>query len=114
MKKILLAFDGVHFSNGAFELARQMNEEQPVFLTGIFLPEVNYAILWSFASSYVACSFIPLIEESESKVIETNIKQFESLCRKYKIEYKVHKDFFDFALPELTKETRFADLMIIG
>ena len=35
---------------------------------------------------------------------EKNIERFESLCRKNGIEYRVHKDFTDFAMPGLKKE----------
>ena len=37
MKKILLAFDGTHFSNGAFQFARELNELEPALVTGAFL-----------------------------------------------------------------------------
>jgi hypothetical protein len=114
MKKILLAFDATHFSEGAFEFARYMNEKQPVSLTGIFLPQVNFANLWSYASVADAPLFIPLIEGDETSEIQKNIDRFEFLCRKNNIDYRVHKHFVDFALPELKKETRFADLLIVG
>jgi hypothetical protein len=45
MKKIILAFDGANFSEGSFNFARKMNEISPILLTGIFLPQVNYAAL---------------------------------------------------------------------
>lgn len=117
MRKILLVFDGTNFSEGAFEFARGLNKKNPVLLTGVFLPQVNYANLWSYAGAAggsVAVPFIPLIEEEEAAQIEKNIERFRQLCEKQKIEYIVHKDFFDFALPELKKESRFADLVIIG
>ena len=41
MKKILLAFEGSHFSEGAFEFARKLNELSPVQLTGVFLPQIE-------------------------------------------------------------------------
>lgn len=114
MKKILLAFDGIHFSEGAFKFAQALNEKEPVLLTGVFLPQVSYANLWSYADGAVAVPFIPLVEEDEAGLINKNIERFKELCHKNSIEYKVHKDFFDFALPELKKETRFADLLILG
>ncbi len=39
---------------------------------------------------------------------------FRSLCEKNNISCIIHEDSDDFALPELIKETRFADLLIIG
>lgn len=114
MKKIILAFDGVHFSEGAFEFAKRINDEERVLLTGVFLPQANYANLWSFARARTEPLFVPLVEADEAEVIQKHIKRFETLCQKNTIEYRVHKDFFDFALPALKKESRFADLMILG
>lgn len=115
MRKILLAFDGTHSSKGAFEFARRINQHSPVLLTGVFLPQINYANVWSYAGSAAgAPMFIPLVEDEETVAIEKNIAGFESLCQKNNIDYKIHKDFTDFALPALMKETRFADLLIIG
>jgi nucleotide-binding universal stress UspA family protein len=113
MKKIILAFDGTHFSEGAFEFARRLNDLQPVLLTGVFLPQVELANLWSYGHS-VGPAFIPLVETSESEAVHRNIRKFEKLCRESAIEYRVHKDIFNFALPELKNESRFADLVILG
>jgi len=114
MKKILLAFDGTHFSEGAFEFARRMNEQSPVLLTGVFLPQIDYANLWSYAGGTGGNLFIPLLEDEDAQLVQKNIARFESLCQKNAIDYKVHKNFSDFALPGLKKETRYADLLIIG
>ena len=114
MKKILLVFDGINFSEGAFEFARRLNEINPILVAGVFVPQVDFANLWSYAAASSGAVTIPLIEDEESKEIEKNIRRFKQLCEKNQIEYRVHKDFYDFALPELKKESRFADLIIIG
>lgn len=114
MKKVLIAFDGTHFSEGAFEFARGMNELNPVLLTGVFLPKVNYANLWSYAEGMNGPIFIPFVEGETEVEVEKSINRFESLCSKNNIDYRIHKDFTDFALPGLKKESRFADLLIIG
>jgi nucleotide-binding universal stress UspA family protein len=115
MKKIILAFDGTHFSEGAFEFARRVNELQPVLLTGVFLPQTQLANLWSYADgASIGGSFIPMLEDSESALVQKNIDRFEKLCQGNGIDYRVHKDFFDFAIPELKKESRYADLLILG
>lgn len=49
MRKILLAFDGSHFSEGAIEFANQLNKRNPVLLVGIFLPLIDYSALWSYS-----------------------------------------------------------------
>jgi hypothetical protein len=117
MKKILLAFDGTNFSEAVFEFVRKLNEAAPVFAVGVFLPQVDYANSWSYAaaaSAGMGVPYIPLIEDEESEAIQKNIERFEELCQTNGIAYRVHKDVFDLALPELKKESRFADIVILG
>ena len=114
MRKILLVFDGINFSEGAFEFARRLNEKNQILVAGVFVPQVDFANLWSYGGAGSGAVTIPLIEDDEAKEIERNIERFKQLCEKSKIEYRVHKDFYAFALPELKKESRFADLIIIG
>lgn len=114
MRKILLAFDNSNFSDGAFEFAKKLNEKNPILLTGVFLPHLQYANLWSYADGFGGPMYAPVIDGDESEVLEKNIRRFEDLCLKNAIEYRVRKDFINLALPELKKETRFADMLIIG
>ena len=115
MNKILLAFDGKHFSEGAFEFARQMNESKRILLTGVFLPEVDYALLSDYSDGAMTGPLsIPIVESSNNDSIKQNIEKFEKLCKRNIIEYKVHNDSIEFALPQLKKETGFADLLILG
>ena len=115
MKKVLVAFDGHHFSEGALNFARQLNERNPLLLIGVFLPQVNYAVLWSHSGGGKAGStFIPLLEDEDALAVQQNMKRFEGFCHQNKIEYRLHKDFLNFAIPELKSESRFADLLILG
>jgi hypothetical protein len=114
MRNIIIAFDGSQYSEGAMAFARKMNYAEKITLTGLFLPQTIFANLWSYADSASGTAFIPLIESDDSEQIDENIKRFERDCRKYNIRYKVKKDFFDLAIPELQKETRFADIVILG
>lgn len=114
MKKILIAFDGTEFSERAFQFAKELHALEPALLTGVFIPQVSYDNLWSYAGTMAGPVYIPLVEEEEGKLIQENIERFQSLCSKNNIACKVHRDFRDFALPELKRETRFADLLIIS
>lgn len=115
MKKIILVFDGIQFSEGAFNFARRMNEISPILLTGVFLPQINYAAMWSYSSAALGSGVvIPMAEEQSAETIVQHIERFKALCQTNGIEYKVHKDFTDFALPGLKQETRFADLLILA
>lgn len=113
MKKIIIAFDGTNFSEGAFDFARRLNEMEPILLTGVFLPQTQLANLWSYADG-VTVPNIPLLENDESELVQQNIERFEKLSRSNGIEYRVHKDFYDFVIPELRKESLYADLLILG
>ncbi|MGZ8549173.1 MAG: hypothetical protein ACXWV2_00865 [Chitinophagaceae bacterium] len=115
MKKILLAFDGKNFSQGALDFVGALNEKNPVLVIGAFLPLVNYESLWSNSGGgMVGTLAIPVLEGETSEVVQKSIEHFESYCNRHHIEYRVHKDFYDFALPELKKETRFADLLVLS
>jgi nucleotide-binding universal stress UspA family protein len=115
MKKILLAFDGRHFAEGALRFAKKLNEKSPILLTGAFLPQIDYANLWSYSGGGLSgSSYIPLVEDADAKAVKENISRFENFCKTGGIKYSVHKDYFDFALPELKRESRYADLLIIS
>lgn len=114
MKKVLLAADCTKFSEGAFEFARRMNEREKILLAGAFLPQINFSTLWSYAGGEPGALLMPSPEGEEKEAIEGNIAHFEILCRKHDIDYTVHRQFFDFALPEFKIETRFADLAILS
>lgn len=114
MKKILLAFGGPRFSEGIFHFAQRLNELQPVLLIGVFLPEVIYTNIYSFGSGLPAADFIPYVGEEDTEAIQKNMDHFAGLCERNGIAYRVHKDYNNLALTELKKETRFADLLIIG
>lgn len=114
MRKVLIAFDGVHYSEGAFEWAKALNEREKILLAGVFLPQVSYANLWSYADGAGAPLFVPVLDDEEAELIEENVARFEQACQRNDIEFRVRTDFEDLALPELKKESRFADLMIIG
>ncbi|MFC0775015.1 hypothetical protein [Terrimonas alba] len=115
MKKILLAFDGSNFSKGVLDYTRVLNEKNPILLIGAFLPQVNYVSLFSNSASGMGGPWVaPSFEGENAEAIQKNIEHFESFCSRNQIEFRVHKDFNDFALPELKKETRFADLLVIS
>lgn len=114
MKKIIIPFDGGHFSKGAFSFANSLHEMKPILLTGVFLPEVDYASFFFFPTAFARPAYIPLVEGFDEEKVETNVEQFAQLCQNNFIEYRVHKDLYKSSIPQLTKETRFADLMVIG
>jgi hypothetical protein len=113
MKKIVLAFDGNNFSEGAFEFARRLNELDPILLTGIFLPQAELASLWSPLKA-ISDPMESVMERDDTSIAKENIDLFKMLCDKNNIAYHVHEDFYDFVLPELKRESLYADLIILG
>lgn len=115
MKKILLAVDGSNYSKGAMEFAKTLNEKSRIVLSGIFIPKKDYARLWNYAGEGIGSTyFIPLIEDVDSEEIKSTIAKFEKECQNNDIEYKVHRAYDDSSIATLIKESRFADLMLLG
>lgn len=114
MKKIIIPFDGGHFSKGAFSFAVSLHGFKPVLLTGIFLPQVDYARFFFFPTAFSSSAYIPVLEDFNKEDVDSNAEQFAQLCQKNSIEYRVHKVLFESPISQLVKETRFADLMVIG
>jgi nucleotide-binding universal stress UspA family protein len=115
MRKIILSFDGDNFSEGAFEFARQLNEQNPVLLSGIFLPQIMFANPLSYEKGGKPVpAYVPLITDEYTEAVEIKIERFKILCLSNGILHTVHKDFSDYPLHELKRETRYADLLILG
>jgi nucleotide-binding universal stress UspA family protein len=114
MKKIVIAFDNTSFSNTAMDFAVTMNELSPVLLTGVFLPQSIVSTVWSYAESVPTGYFIPGMEPENAMEVKAHVESFKAICEKNGIDYRVHKDFYDFSVPELIRESRFADFVILG
>lgn len=114
MRKVLIAFDGTQYSEGAMAFARKLNDAERISLTGLFLPLFSMSSLWSYADPMTGATFIPTADDSETDLVEKNINRFNDFCSKYNIHHEVNKALFDFAMPELRRETRFADVVILG
>jgi nucleotide-binding universal stress UspA family protein len=112
MKKILLAFDGSLYSQAALNFARTLNDVEPVLLDGLFLPQLNLAVLATYAGQPTGM-VVPLAEDEDSITVKENIRHFETFCQHNNIDYRVH-NFTAPPLPLLRKETRYADLLILG
>src|SRR4051812_42445649 len=94
MKKVVLAFDGLHFPEGAFAFIRYLHHLQPLMVTGSFVPLIDFSNLWSYAEGVSGNMDIPLLEDENAEKENQMIVDFESRCRNANIPCKVHKDFF--------------------
>ncbi len=113
MKKILIPFEGGSFPQELLEFARELNIKSPILLTAAFVPEVDYAQLWSASGGVASALYVPQVED-ESAVIEDHSVKLEAYCARNGIKLTIHADRFDFALPAIRKEARFADLLVVS
>lgn len=114
MKKILIAFDGAHFSDAAFDFARQLNEQQPLLLGGLFLPSADYRSMIAYYLGGFDVPFYFPTSDVDADDIERNISRFRELCRKHHIEHRVHNLIAGSIVEGIAKETRYADLLLIS
>ncbi len=115
MKKILLAFDGQHFSKGVFEFVKQMNKHQSVLATGISLPAVDYVeLLYSYGGIPAGPIYINDAINVDDRLVKENIDRFTELCKQNGIACKIHNDFTKHVLSQVREETLFADLLVIS
>lgn len=112
MRKVIIAFDGTHYSNGAYEMARRLNESERILLIGVFLPALDFTELnYVFGGGGM---YVPVQKEIDESKVRKNIDRFEDDCVRNGIEFRVHMDPSSYSLLKLQKESRFADLLIIG
>lgn len=114
MLKMIIAFDGNHFSEGAMKMAKWLQRRVPLQVTGVFLSPVDYRELLGYSGMGMGAPVFTIPVMDDDKLVEPNIKKFRAYCEKNQIDYITHKDTDLFALDELIKESRFADCLIIS
>src|SRR3954462_844993 len=113
MKKIVFVCDGNNFSNEAFQFVKTLHENVPFLLTGAFFHSLNYGLLIPNTFAPGAGPYLSYTEE-ENEAFHEGIEQFKDLCERNNIEYRVHEEGDTWQVADLVKESRFADLMILG
>lgn len=113
MKKIAIPFEGNHFSEESVELVRRLNNISPVWLSAVFVPEVDYSALWTMAGGIAGAVFVPKTP-NEDEMVGLHGARLEEFCRTYSIRLTMHRDRLDFALPLIRKEARFSDVMLLS
>lgn len=113
MKKIVIAFDGLNYSEGALNFVLELHKKSPVFVTGVFIPEAYFANLWSYSVGIPGGLILPF-EEKESKELQHLEDRFAAFCKHHGIAYALHREYADFSIHALIRETRYTDLLVIG
>lgn len=113
MKKVIIAFDGMHFPEPALRFAGSLHALSPIHITGVFLNSVDYSALWAFPMMPGAPGFSLSETDTDRDLLDANIRRFEDSCRNMGISYKVHDDSGGMVFEEIKKESRFADFLLI-
>ncbi|HTQ28509.1 MAG TPA: universal stress protein [Puia sp.] len=116
MKKIIVAFDGLNFSESAMQYGLFLARGARAQLTGIFLKEatgLGYALYESMVGQSVpGRAMVKEIAASDNRATDEAVARFEMNCREAGVTHRVHRDLQDPAV-ELIHESRFADLLVV-
>ena len=114
MKKVIVVFDGHHFSEGAFEFVRQLNEKERILVTGLFLPVIDYAELLYSLGGLTGPAYYSDFAFEDTGLVQKNISHFKELCKQHGIEYNLHPDLNRHVITEIKFQSRFADLLVLS
>lgn len=113
MKKIILACEGGKIPDGAFEFAKLLRRQDDLLLTGVFLRVINFDLLIPASFAMSVAPAIEVLKEEEAEV-KKMVSQFKESCERNGIEFTIHEGKESWNLDEFTKETRFADLVLMS
>ncbi len=116
MKKIIVAIDGLKFSQSATDYAIQLARQMNAHLVGIFLDDFTYHSykIYELVQSKGGVSEEKL-QQFENQDTETRMlatESFKAACQEAGLNYSIHHDR-NIALPELLHESLYADLLVI-
>ena len=108
MKKILLLCDGDHFPAGAVRLIRQMRENEPIYVKGMFFTPVDTMEMIPLGFIPVSGPFNKLKENETIKIGESQAKFIEAF-EKAGIKYDIHPYESAWNVDLFKTESRFSD-----
>lgn len=115
MKKIIVAFDGLRFSESARDYAIHLAKQSSAHLVGVFLNDLtrhSYKVYNLITKDGNYESNIKKLEEEDTKTRQAAEKNFETACRNAGLDHSIHKDR-GIAIQELLRESIYADLLVI-
>jgi len=114
-KKILAAFDGLKYSEGASKYAMEIAKVTDSLLVGVFIQDMrylNFTYAYTWDQPFIDMTAIENSQKAEREKIDLNIKLFREACEEKGIKHKVHLDK-GVPLQELMHESAFSDMIII-
>jgi nucleotide-binding universal stress UspA family protein len=116
MKKIIVAFDGLRFSESTKEYSIYMAKHCNAHLVGVFLDDFTlqsytYADVVSYGSKWE--EKVKALDKQDQEKRNLSVQLFEDACRHAGLNYSIHHDK-NIAFQDLLHETIFSDLLIIS
>jgi nucleotide-binding universal stress UspA family protein len=115
MKKILAAFDGVKYSDGASKYAIEIAKATNSMLIGVFVQDMrylNFTYAYAWDQPFIDFNAIETSQKEEKEKVDLNIQLFKRACDEGGVHHKIHLDK-GVPLQALLDESTFADLIII-
>ena len=115
MKKFIVAFDGLRFSQSAANYAVELAKENSAHLVGIFLDDPmrhNYNVYDLILEEGDIATRHRVLEQADINKRKEASMKFEKSCQAAGLNYTIHHDK-NKAIAELIHETVYADLLII-
>lgn len=116
MEKIIVAIDGLNYKPSVAEFAISFTLRMHSHLVGIFLHDAtyhSYKIYDTDTGRLMSTEDIEKGEARDQQLRKEAIQQFKDACMLHKIPHTVREDKGT-ALPELIRESLYADLLIIN
>ena len=116
MKKIIVAFDGLNFSQSAMDYAVFFAKHSKAELVGVFLDDfMNHSYNLSdilHEEGGISDQRLKLLNSEDEQIKDIAAQLFEDACVDEGLKFKVHRDK-NVALQELLHESIYSDLLII-
>ncbi|MFN8321676.1 MAG: universal stress protein [Chitinophagales bacterium] len=114
-KKIIAAFDGTKYSEGAVKYAVEIAKTTNSLLVGVFIQDMRYVNLtyaYAWDQPFVDFANIEKAQADEKEKVDLNISLFKRTCEANGVNHKVHLDK-GVPVQELLNESTFADLLLL-
>jgi nucleotide-binding universal stress UspA family protein len=115
MLKIIVAFDGLNFSEEALQYATRLSKRANAHLVGVFLDDFayhSYAISDFIGNDDVSEDKVKKFERKDSHARNEAVARFETFCKRDGITHSIHRDK-NIAVEDLLHESIYADLLIV-
>ena len=117
MKKFIVAFDGLRFSDSALQYAVFLAKNCQANLVGIFLEDFSrHSYSFRQVAQYEGADsedYLQQLDRQDDQQRKESIEKFQQACQQNGLVFSVHRDR-NVALLELLEESIYADLLIIS